>query len=699
MSRQGESPKVRRTRFQAQSADPVNPQEGDVFRSDGTVRTEGLWEYRQSAWQFLAPQTEGLIQGDNATFDGSVGDWAAYADAADSVPVDGTGGSPTVTVTRTTSSPLKGSGSFLLTKDATSRQGEGASLQDLAVDPQYRGQPVKFSFSYEASAAFEFGSAADPVSSPSDISVFFYDVTNSQLLAPTSPGVFGGGYWDGTIQVPSTCASLRPILHIATTTSPAWTFKADSFKLDLSPNDFVRNASDWINDGPLQIDATTTAPTKGTTEVDAIRYKINGPNADVEINFRQTAAGTAGSGTYLYTLPGNLRFDSSVPTSTTDFDDEPVPYFGPIQISNGQGNVTGTAWIKPYDATRFSIMFGPAVTDSGSGSTSTQNQQASGFFQFSQTELNIRGTFSFPAQGLTSGVSHPASIGLNAKQSLTAYKNGGSSTANVTIPSWSGKEDSLNEFDLTTGVLTIKKPGDRYISFFCDSTSAGAFSAYIYVDRGSGATIEARGVVGDGASGASGVAKLIPNLKYGDEITFRTNSSETFTADDTSNYISVFDVNSSQQPYAPRVAYVKEQFTSGTAGGTFTSGSYIDRQLNTFEGDLSFITDNGDDSFTLQPGTYDIDWSALAIQVDSHKTRLRNTTDSTNDIIGKSAENSSANGHGSASNGRGRITISEAKTYRLQHRCDTTRATYGLGSPSSYGEDEIYVDMKITKVL
>jgi hypothetical protein len=33
-----------------QSGDPSNPAEGDVFRSDGTSRTKGLWEYKDNVW-------------------------------------------------------------------------------------------------------------------------------------------------------------------------------------------------------------------------------------------------------------------------------------------------------------------------------------------------------------------------------------------------------------------------------------------------------------------------------------------------------------------------------------------------------------------------------------------------------------------------------------------------------------------------
>jgi hypothetical protein len=56
MSFIGDSPKLKRTRYTPQSADPVNPQEGDVFYSDGTPRAEGLWLYQDGSWIAVASQ-------------------------------------------------------------------------------------------------------------------------------------------------------------------------------------------------------------------------------------------------------------------------------------------------------------------------------------------------------------------------------------------------------------------------------------------------------------------------------------------------------------------------------------------------------------------------------------------------------------------------------------------------------------------
>lgn len=59
MSYTGKSPKLKRVRYIPQSTDPISPIEGDLFYSDGTPRAEGLWYYKNGAWQ--------VVIADNAT--------------------------------------------------------------------------------------------------------------------------------------------------------------------------------------------------------------------------------------------------------------------------------------------------------------------------------------------------------------------------------------------------------------------------------------------------------------------------------------------------------------------------------------------------------------------------------------------------------------------------------------------------------
>lgn len=116
----------------------------------------------------------------------------------------------------------------------------------------------------------------------------------------------------------------------------------------------------WSTPVPITIGATTTAPTKGTTTTDYVRYRnVGGKEYEVEYNLLQTTAGSAGSGDYLISLPGSLQFDFSAPGQ--------VAYTGLVgfnAIVSRLVNVTGdiynagahnSAIIIPYDTTKFRV--------------------------------------------------------------------------------------------------------------------------------------------------------------------------------------------------------------------------------------------------------------------------------------------------------------------------------------------------------
>lgn len=157
----------------------------------------------------------------------SVTGWAAYADAAATTPVDGTGGSPNVTITRVATTPLRGLGMFRLTKDASNRQGQGVSYA-FSIANADKAQPISISFEYNPSANFVSGSD----SALGDLNVYVYDVTNSQLIQPTPFKLVGGTAnnhkYSGRFQAASNSTSYRLIMHIAGTTASAWTFDFDN---------------------------------------------------------------------------------------------------------------------------------------------------------------------------------------------------------------------------------------------------------------------------------------------------------------------------------------------------------------------------------------------------------------------------------------------------------------------------------------
>ena len=147
-----------------------------------------------------------------------------------------------------------------------------------------------------------------------------------------------------------------------------------------------------------------------------------------------------------------------------------------------------------------------------------------------------------------------------------------------------------------------------------------------------------------------------------------------------------------------KVAFLKEVQTSGTQGGTFTAGSFVTRTLNTVEGD-SEIVSLSSNQFTLQAGKYVIEARAPAFAVSSHVAKLRNITDSTDDAIGTSGYAENVNGGSADSFVNAIIEITSTKVFEIQNRSGGTQATNGLGVANAYGVDEVYTQVKITKLI
>lgn len=228
--------------------------------------------------------------------------WATYADAAGVSPVDGTGGSPTETWTRSTSTPLRGLGSFLLTKDAANRQGEGASYA-FTCDVADQAKVLSISFDYTvASGTYASG----------DLTVYIYDVTNAAVIQP-------GGYVINnittglpnkqicTFQTASNSTSYRLIIHTATTSSSAYTVKFDNVIVGPQILNYGFPISDW----------TTFTPT-GSVATNATysgRYRRVGDMAEVEILLAFTSTNTQGS--VSFNMPSGLTIDTTKIMSTT----------------------------------------------------------------------------------------------------------------------------------------------------------------------------------------------------------------------------------------------------------------------------------------------------------------------------------------------------------------------------------------------
>jgi len=74
---------------------------------------------------------------------------------------------------------------------------------------------------------------------------------------------------------------------------------------------------------------------------------------------------------------------------------------------------------------------------------------------------------------------------------------------------------------------------------------------------------------------------------------------------------------------------------------------------------------------------------------------LQNITDAATTLLGVNCVTGTTAGGFAFVNGQ--FTIGGTKTFELQNRCSTTRATDGFGYPSSWGT-EVYAEVRVWKV-
>jgi hypothetical protein len=230
--------------------------------------------------------------------------WATYSNTPGTAPVTGTGGTPNSTFTRTTSSPLRGSASFLYTHNSgASRQGEGASFS-FTIDSADKAKVLNINFDYVvASGTFVAGTA----STDSDLTVWIYDVTNAVIIQPSSYKLLSNSTttpdkFTATFQTSSNSTSYRLIIHNGTTVTSAFTLKFDNFNVGPSNYIFGSPVSDPIS-------YTPTIGGFGTVTGLSAQYYRDGKYLIGQVQF---TSGTNSGANATIGLPSGLSIDNSI---------------------------------------------------------------------------------------------------------------------------------------------------------------------------------------------------------------------------------------------------------------------------------------------------------------------------------------------------------------------------------------------------
>ncbi len=140
-------------------------------------------------------------------------------------------------------------------------------------------------------------------------------------------------------------------------------------------------------------------------------------------------------------------------------------------------------------------------------------------------------------------------------------------------------------------------------------------------------------------------------------------------------------------------AYVKvsDVKASGTDGGTFTSGSWQTRVINTLDSDSEGIASISSNKITLPAGTYDCMISCPAVEVTENKAQLYDTTGSAVLLLGTN-QHADSSTHGSTNSIiMGEFTLAVDSDLEIQHRCSQTKTTTGFGRACGFsGVSDIY---------
>jgi hypothetical protein len=399
------------------------------------------------------------LTGDSSAFEGGIGSWITYANTPALRPVNGTGGSPTVTLAQSSSSPLVGTGSAVITKSSVNSQGQGVSVP-FTIDPGYQTSLFSVSFVYNPSSGWNPSTGL--AGSESDIEVWVYDVTNSVLIPVTPYKLITAdgqnGLFQGNFQANSNSTSYRLILHIGTTNATAWTFKFDQVIVQpQSPAVVGAPVTDWTAYTP------TFSAGFGTVTNSSMWYRRVGDSLQIKGSY---SAGTVAGSPGTISLPPGLSIDLTKMSSTAEL------------ISFGRG------WRQA--ATSEDLTTGPASIDhvymyNGSMTAAVQLARAamSGSFLGENASAILTSSdnvmieqLTIPIVGWSSGVQFSNGTVTGAVEATIVNNGGTFGNATPITTGWSVQSDTNSSFSTSTGLYTVPVSGFYSVQWVIGNASS-----------------------------------------------------------------------------------------------------------------------------------------------------------------------------------------------------------------------------------
>ena len=247
-------------------------------------------------------------------------------------------------------------------------------------------------------------------------------------------------------------------------------------------------------------------------------------------------------------------------------------------------------------------------------------------------------------------------------------------------------ESVLNNLNASTAPTTGDDDADGYSvsSEWYDTT---ADEAYVCLDASTGAAVWISTTLEIGDLGSAAVADLI------DDDTMATAADDNVpSAESVKAYV---DNNAQTRD----LLHIQDQRPSGTDGGTFTTGAWRTRNLNTVLTNEITGASLASDTVTLPAGDYYIEGEFTAFRCNQNVAKLYNDSDSSDILIGTVAYSDSSESDAVvSSNVRGNFTLGAEKDLTILHQCTLTQTGNGLGVAADFGVVEVYADLRLWKI-
>jgi hypothetical protein len=437
--------------------------------------------------------------------------WTTYSDSAGVNPVDGIGGSASITWSQNTSSPLSGDSDLRLVKSgSTNRQGDGVSIP-FTIANRHLGKVLQITFDMElisgtyASGDLRISIIQDPSGTP----VVLEPVGTSLELGIANQRIRE----IATFQTHISITSYRLCIHVSSTSASAYTVDFANFKVWEPTQSIGSIITDWTVYTPTPFGMTLTSSN--------LQWRRVGSNAEIRGRIVTNVVSSATS----ISLPNGLVANTGNAS--------------PTSIGTGSRAIASEAstWVL-YAINNDSKIYNGGYI----GFTSTNDPFVNINALASGNEYTVLASVPIAGWGSSVAMSSDSGDGRNISATVQGTLNTGASTStNLTWNSVTILYDTHGSFNATTGYTAPVSGYYQFNGYFnTDSSNGQSWSAWV-----SGSNRQSCGLSVNGFVLVSGTVFLLS----GQNLTFRPNSGSVSSVS-SGNYFTINRISAGSQVIA-----------------------------------------------------------------------------------------------------------------------------------------------------